>query len=124
VTHEAALLYALIVAGIVVFQFCLIAGAPWGRLTQGGRHEGALPASGRIAAGLSTVLLACMAAGITSAAGLVPNGPGWTGWAALGVQTLSTLMNWITRSRAERNLWGPVTAVMLGLAVYVVLGGG
>ena len=121
--HSAALLYVVIVAAVIVFQFCLIAGAPWGRLTQGGRHQRALPASGRVAAGLSVVLLVCMAAGIASAAGLPPGWPIWTAWAALAVQALSTLANWITPSHPERRLWGPVTTLMLGLAAYAVFGG-
>ena len=119
----AALLYVAIVAGVIVFLVCLIAGAPWGRLTQGGRYEGALPAPGRITAGLSVPLLVCMSAGITSTAAMPPNWSSWTGWAALAVQMLSTVLNWITPSRAEKRLWGPVTAIMLGLAAYVVLSG-
>jgi len=122
-TQIAAILYVVIVAGVIVFQFCLIAGAPWGRLTQGGRYKGALPATGRVAAGMSIPLLVCMGAGIASAAGLPPTWSRWTAWAALAVQALSTFLNWITPSRAERLLWGPVTSVMLGLAAYVVLGG-
>lgn len=121
--ETAALLYVLIVAVVIVFQCCLIAGAPWGRLTQGGRREGALDAPGRIAAAASIALLACMAAGITSVAGLPPGWPRWTSWTTVGLQALSTVMNWITPSAAERRLWGPVTGVMLGLAGYVVLGG-
>ena len=37
---EVALVYIAIIAGVIVFQFCLMAGAPWGRLTQGGQVEG------------------------------------------------------------------------------------
>ena len=66
-------------------------------------------------------LLLFMSAGVASAAGMWPNWPAWTGWTALGIQALSTLMNWITPSRPERLLWGPVTSVMLLLVVYVVL---
>lgn len=117
----AALVYGLLVIGVIVFQLCLIAGAPWGRLTQGGRHAGVLPPSGRVAAALSIPLLLCMGAGIASAAGMAPFWPRWTGWVMLGIQSLSTFMNWITPSSAERKLWGPVTTVMLGLALYVVL---
>lgn len=120
-TRIAALLYIVIVAGVIVFQLCLIAGAPWGRLTQGGQHEGALPTSGRIAAGVSVALLAFMAGGIASAAGMAPNWPSWTAYATLAVQALSTLLNWITPSRSERLLWSPVTAAMLVLVVYVVV---
>lgn len=116
----AAISYIIIVAGVIIFQFCLIAGAPWGRLTQGGRHESALPVAGRVAAALSVLLLVCMGAGIASAAGITPSWPMWTAYAALTVQALSTTLNWITPSRAERLLWGPVTAVMLALAAYVV----
>lgn len=116
----ATIWYLIFVAGVIVFQFCLIAGTPWGRLTQGGRHEGTLPVAGRVAAALSVLLLFCMGAGIASAAGITPNWPMWTAYAALAVQAMSTILNWITPSRAERLLWGPVTAVMLALATYVV----
>ncbi|RZM77442.1 hypothetical protein [Leptolyngbya iicbica] len=120
-SQNTAILYTLAVAGVIGFQICLMAGAPWGRLTQGGQHEGALPMSGRVAAGVSIVLLAFMGAGITSAAGLPPHWPEWTGWVALGIQALSTLLNWITLSAPERRLWAPITSIMLGLATYTVL---
>ncbi len=119
----AAVLYGLMIAGVIVFQLCLVAGAPWGRWTQGGRHEGVLPVSGRVAAGVSAVLLACMAAAITSAAGLPPNWPMWASYVALALQAATVLLNWITPSRAERFFWGPGTSVMLALAAYVVLAG-
>lgn len=122
-TQIAAVLYIAIVAAVIVFQFCLIAGAPWGPLTQGGRHKDALSALGRVTAGLSVPLLVCMAGGIASAAGMPPNWARWTAWASLAVQVLSTFLNWITPSSAERLLWGPVTTLMLLLAAYVVLGG-
>jgi hypothetical protein len=120
-TQIAAMFYALAVAGVIGFQVCLMAGAPWGRLTQGGGQEGALPASGRVAAGVSIALLVFMGAGITGAAGLPPQWPPWTGWVALSIQAVSTLLNWITPSVPERRLWAPITSVMLGLAAYVVL---
>jgi hypothetical protein len=120
-TQIAAMFYALAVAGVIGFQVCLMAGAPWGRLTQGGQHEGALPTSGLVIAGVSIVLLVFMGAGITSAAGLPPQWPQWTGWVALSIQAVSTLLNWITPSVPERRLWAPITSVMLGLAAYVVL---
>jgi hypothetical protein len=122
-TTLAAFTYAALVAGVIVFQVCLVAGAPWGRITQGGRVEGSLPPSGRIAAALSILVLAFMAGGVASAAGLPPGWPAWTGWTALGVQALSTLANWITPSRPERRLWGPVTTVLLVLAAYAVVVG-
>jgi hypothetical protein len=115
-----AILYALIIALVVLFQLCLIFGAPWGQITQGGRHEGSLPVTGRVAALLSIPILICMGASITSAAGLMPYWAGWTGYAAIAMQALSTILNWITPSQKERLLWGPITSIMLLLAAYVM----
>ena len=116
----AAILYALIIALVVLFQLCLIFGAPWGQITQGGRYEGPLPVGGRVVATLSVPTLIFMGASITSAAGLMPNWADWTAYAAIAVQALSTTLNWITPSQKERFLWGPITSIMLLLAAYVV----
>jgi hypothetical protein len=113
-------LYSLIIALVVLFQACLIFGAPWGQITQGGQYEGSLPVNGRIAALLSIPILICMGASITSAAGLAPYWADWTAYAAIAVQGLSTTLNWITPSHKERLLWGPITSIMLLLAAYVV----
>ena len=115
-----AVLYALIIALVVLFQLCLIFGAPWGQITQGGRYEGSLPVGGRVVATLSVPTLIFMGASITSAAGLMPNWADWTAYAAIAVQALSTTLNWITPSQKERFLWGPITSIMLLLAAYVV----
>jgi len=117
----AAMLYALLVVGIIVFQCCLIAGAPWGHLTQGGQQQGKLSMSGRIVAFFSIPLLIFMGAGVTSAASLWPGWSLWIGWTALGVQAVVTCLNWITRSKPERRLWGPITSAMFGLAAFVIL---
>ncbi len=115
------ILYCLILAGNIGFQIGLIAGMPWGRITQGGFHEGALPASGRIMAALSIFILAAMGLAILSVGGAWPGWPMWTAWVALGVNTLSMLANWFTPSGPERRLWGPVTTIMLLIALAVVL---
>ena len=47
----AAWTYGSLIAVVIVFQVCLMAGAPWGKLTQGGRVQGALPVKGRLVAG-------------------------------------------------------------------------
>ena len=119
--HTLALAYALIIVGVIGFQVALIAGAPWGVLTQGGQHEGALPASGRVAAGVSILLLIGMALAILSQAGFWPGWPRWTGWIALGIQALSSAANWATRSKPERKLWAPITSVMVMLALPVMI---
>ena len=96
-THIAANLYLLIIAATILFQLCLIAGAPWGRYTQGGQHESKLPTQNRISAAVSISIVLAMAAAVTSAAGLWPHWPRWTAWAVLALQMLSTGMNWIAQ---------------------------
>ncbi len=118
----AGILYLIAIVGVIIFQVCLIAGAPWGRLTQGGQYVGVLPPSSRVAAGLSVLILACMAAGIASAADMAPHWPRLSAYVALGLQVVSTIVNWITPSRAERRLWGPINTAMLGLAAFILFG--
>jgi len=119
--QSAALLYAVFCGGVIVFQIGLIAGAPWGRLTQGGNHPDVLPGSGRVIAAISAFLLILMAGSFLSVAGMWLIWPRWMGWGALGIQMVSMLLNWITPSRAERRLWGPVTTVMFTMALIVMV---
>lgn len=109
--------------GIIVaigFQVALILGAPWGRLTQGGQVDGPLPPRGRIIATFSIAILAAIAMALLSADGSWPYWPRWTAWVALLVLSVSTVLNWITPSPAERKLWGPIMTVMLIAAIVIV----
>ncbi|TNY47016.1 hypothetical protein FGC33_03550 [Streptococcus pyogenes] len=112
-------MYGALILGVIGFQVALILGAPWGRLTQGGQVEGALPRSGRMVAALSIVLLVAMALAILSADGHWPGWPRWTGWGAVAVTGVSMVLNWITPSAAERRLWGPIMTLMFGLSFAV-----
>lgn len=113
-------LYCAMIIGVIGFQIALILGAPWGRLTQGGQIDGPLPRSGRIIAGVSIFILAGLALSILSADGLWPNWPVWTAWVATGVNALVMILNWITRSPAERKLWAPITTLIFILALAIV----
>lgn len=121
-TAQIAHLYALGCLGIVFFQIALIAGLPLGPWTQGGRHPGALPPSGRLMAAAAIPVALFQGVAILSAAGFPGIGwPRWTGWAALGLSLVSAVLNQVTPSRRERAVWGPVTIVMAGLAGYVLI---
>lgn len=113
-------IYCALILGVIGFQIALILGAPWGRLTQGGQVDGPLPVSGRITAAISIVILFGLALAVLSADGRWPGWPLWTGWTAVAVNTLVAVLNWITPSVTERKLWGPITTVMLLVAVAVV----
>lgn len=119
---QIAHLYATACMAIVFFQVALIGGAPLGRWTQGGQHPGRLPLSGRIVAGLSVFVLLFQALAVLSAAGFPGlDWPRWTGWLALAVSVISTVLNGITPSKAERAVWFPVILVMAGMAGYVMI---
>jgi hypothetical protein len=116
-----AWLHAALCGVVILFQIALILGAPWGRLTQGGGVEGALPVAGRIAAGLSAILMVAIAAVPLSVAGVGPPLPRWTAYLAMAIATLAVIANVMTRSRAERQLWAPVAACMWGLQCAILL---
>jgi cytochrome bd-type quinol oxidase subunit 2 len=120
-TVQIAHLYAMATVAIAFFQIALIAGAPLGRYTQGGQHDGALPMSGRIIAVVSIPVVLFQGLAILSAAGFPGlDWPAWTEWLAFGVQIVSTVLNWITPSKSERMVWGPVMLVMSAMALVVL----
>jgi len=119
---QIAHFYASACLGIAFFQVALIAGAPLGRYTQGGRHDGALPASGRVIAAVSIPLVVLQGLAILAAAGFPGlDWPRWTGWAALALSVVTAVLNTITPSEKERAVWSPITIVMAGMAAYVMI---
>jgi hypothetical protein len=121
VTVQIAHLYATAMLAIAFFQIALILGAPLGRYTQGGQHEGALPLSGRIIAAVSIPIVLFQGLAILSAAGFPGVGwPVWTGWVAFAVTGVSTVLNWITPSKPERAVWGPIMLVLSAMALVVL----
>lgn len=113
-------LFCFGILAVIGFQVALLLGARWGRLTQGGQVKGALPLRGRIIAALSIAILAAIALAILSADRRWPNWPRWTAYAAIAIVFVSTILNWITPSPAERKLWGPIMTVMLTIAIVIV----
>ena len=114
----AAILYILITVVVIFFQLFLVLGAPWGEFTQGGRHKGSLPISGRISAAVSIPILVFMASSISSVVGFVPNWSIRTAYITLALQGVTAVFNLITPSLKERRLWGPVTTIAFILAAY------
>lgn len=118
--------YLALAAIVVSFQLAVAAGAPWGRLTQGGAHAGRLPAGGRFAAAASALLIAAFAVVVPARAGLLATP--WPGamrvlaWVVVGFGALTVLANGASRSRTERALWLPVGVVLLAASVVVARG--
>ncbi|MDH5301972.1 MAG: hypothetical protein OEW58_11480 [Gammaproteobacteria bacterium] len=120
----AASLYSLLVSAVILFQIALALGAPLGHLTMGGRYPGRLPVAVRIAVLIQAALLAATTVIVLSYAQLmfVELRPlaDQAIWAVLALTAVATLLNWITPSRAERRLWGPVTSAMLLCCIVLV----
>ncbi|TDP62740.1 hypothetical protein [Roseateles toxinivorans] len=119
----AALLFALIVVGVSAFQVALAMGAPWGEFTLGGRWRGRLPMKVRVIPLVSLLLLLCFGAVILARAGFlapfVHQRAHSLAWVVVGYCALGTIVNAITPSRRERNLWLPVLFCMLILSLVV-----
>lgn len=97
-------------AALVGFQLALAAGAPWGRLAWGGRHDGALPPEYRAASAASAAVWggALVAAATSSHSPTVARVR--TAYAVLA--GVGTVMNAASPSRPERLLWTPVAGVL------------
>ena len=115
----AGIVGVVLLAAVEVFQIALALGAPLGKASWGGRHEGVLPARLRIASGVAALLIyPLMAFLILAASSLVEtNLTAATRETAMWVLTalfgLGALANFASRSRIER-IWGPVS---LGVAI-------
>ena len=122
-TQALAITYAIATALPLAMQLGLILGAPWGRLTLGGRWPGVLPLAVRLLAGLAALLLIWLITVVLDHAGLIAAGyPDWMIWPALALTILTTIANLATPSRPERMLWGPVTVIMsASLGLLLVL---
>ena len=114
--------------GVCLFQFALILGAPLGEYTMGGQTKGKLPVQGRIAAGVSILILILMAQVLLASKG-VGLIAGWSPllisiltWLTFAYAVLGFVMNWITRSKKERMVWGPVATVLLVLVSLTIFG--
>ena len=121
-----ARLVAVLLSGVIAFQAALVAGAPWGEYTQGGQVTGELPAAGRVMAMISIAVLVIFALSILA---MTDQGPlrsarrtlvRKVGYAAAAYSAVGVLLNGISRSTAERNLWTPVTLVGFVLMIQVL----
>ncbi len=101
-----------------LFQIALALGAPWGALTQGGRVSGVLPASARVLAMVSAILLVGFIYVVRARAAAPPRFRR-TSWVVVAYCALGIVANAITPSPAERLLWLPVVAIMFVTSLHV-----
>ena len=117
IARVAAILYAILMIGVVVFQIALAAGAPWGAYAMGGAAPGQFSPAIRVGAIIQAVLLAGMAVVILARAGLILPGwwrvSHWLVWVVVAITALSLVLNLISPSAGERAIWLPTLALLL-----------
>src|SRR5690606_35214174 len=111
----------------VAFQLALAFGAPWGRAAYGGQHPGVLPTHFRVSSAVAAVVWALLALCVARLAGM----PVWAPlpdaalpvvvWVVVGLSAVSGVLNAITRSRIERAIWLPASAVLRASVLAVAL---
>ena len=122
----AALIQAVIALGVAVFQIALVAGAPLGEYTMGGQHPGKLPGQFRVTAAVSAIIMVAQSGHYLAQAGILnpalsPGQNAIVNWFWFGFAVLGLIVNSISRSKKERNLWVPVLLVSAACTLLVAL---
>ncbi len=114
-------------AVVALFQLALVLGAPMGEYAFGGQHSGKLPTRFRIGSLVSIGLYLGIAGHAAAQLGLVqkllPDALNTAAnWAIVGLMLVSLIMNGISRSKKERDLWVPVALLLFASSFIVALG--
>lgn len=119
-----AVLASLILGILALLHTALVFGAPFGRLTWGGKHR-VLPAGLRVASAFA--VLGCIGSSIVmlSHVGLLSLVHGvWlvvTSWAVCAYFAIGTVRNAISKSKSERTTMSVVNLVLAVCALVVAL---
>ena len=118
---------AIVQIVVAMFQLALVLGAPMGEYAFGGQNPGKLPNRFRIASSFSFAILLALAGHYFAQAGVftpaLPADPNSVvNWLLVGFYGLGLIMNSISRSKKERQMWVPVLLLSVVLAIVVALG--
>jgi len=123
----AAFILVAVQITVSLFQLALVLGAPMGEYTLGGQTQGKLSTKLRFVSAISLLVNLAIAGHYLAQTGalqtLLPEQLNQIANWALVVFTASGLvMNSISRSKNERNMWVPVLLLSLICAVIVAIG--
>ena len=120
-----AYIYCFLTVAVLMFQFALALGAPWGEMAMGGKFPGRIPPRMRVAALVQVVILLFFAVIVLTRAGLMLedyyNFSESAIWFVVAFSVLGAIMNTITPSKKERMLWAPVATVLLICVTYIAM---
>jgi len=120
----AAYIYVIFMLAIVIFQFCLTIGVPWGAASMGGKFPGKYPPKMRLISFSNMIILSFMAIIVLVRAELILpqliSASLIAIWFVVVFSIIATILNIITKSKIERNIWAPVTAIQLICVLIIV----
>ncbi|MFV1960391.1 MAG: hypothetical protein ACC658_01030 [Acidimicrobiia bacterium] len=127
--ETAAIVAAVGITLITIFQISLALGAPAGGAAWGGRYPGVLPTRLRVASGFvgvffyPVVVVFVLDAGGVVETGLADgSGARWFMWILAGLFTLGALANFASKSKVERLFWGSV-ALIIAVSCGIIAAG-
>jgi hypothetical protein len=119
-----AITNAILTGVVILFQFCLSIGLPWGAASMGGKYPGVYPKKMRIVAVVNMIILSILMMIVLINAGLIL--PQFFSFSEIAIWFLvvfygiGTVLNTITPSKIER-IWAPVAAIQLITTIIVAI---
>ena len=126
--QTAAVIAAVLIGVVTVFQLALALGLPAGRAAWGGRHQGKLPTRLRLASGIAGLIVYPVIILVVLETGEVIDGPAQVPevdaigmWVLTALFTVGALANLASQSKIER-VWVPVSLTIAVCCAVVATG--
>ena len=118
-----AFIYTILMSAVIIFQLCLTLGLPWGAASMGGKFPGKYPTKMRFVSFFNMILLSFMTMIVLIKADLIlpqfKSTSHFAIWFVVVFSITAVILNTITKSKIERNIWAPVTAIQF-ICVLIV----
>ena len=125
ITTIAAFTYAILMAVVILFQFGLTIGLPWGEASMGGKFPGKYPPKMRVVSFLNMILLSFITIIVLVKADVMLSQfkpfSNVAVWFVVAFAAIGAVLNTITPSKIERRIWAPVTILQLIASIIVAL---
>lgn len=127
IAYVSTWIVILAMAAVGLFQLALILGAPMGEYAFGGQNSGKLPVKFRALSGVTLLVYVAIIGHMLAQLGALPrllpdDLNRAANWALFGLNLLSLVMNSISRSKKERDMWVPVALMLSVASFFVALG--
>lgn len=119
------ILFAISISTVILFQWALALGAPWGEYAMGGKYPGKFPVTMGIAAMIQSFILLFLLLIVTSKSKIAF--VEWSVfsesaiWFVVGFSVIASVLNLITPSKKERMIWAPVCLILLISSLFIAL---